>query len=449
VIRWLNPAALAGLALVAVPIVIHLLRTHRAERITFPSLRFVRAAQTAAVRMRWPSDLLLLALRIAVVATSVVAVAHPVVLTPSRLEKWNARIARAIVVDSSDSMDRGRAGSGTPTAAASEASDAEKRGATYTVLLDDPDLRSGLRRALAWAEAAPPARREIVVISDFQRGSLTRADVAAVPKTVGLRFVRVGDAENAKTVTGLELFSAPEVSARRQEIAITPSATGVSVSDEGASRSGSLQPGLRIVGGEQVERLVMPALRAVAKSGAPAPSATQPVALMFSDSPTELPPVRTIRPRWMLQTILRLRGDVSLESAAREASATTFTGSEAWTTVAADKAGRALISAAENGDELLLHVAASAGGFIAAAALSAVLTARHGDTTQPEQEIAGIETSDLTAWSRAPAPVEQENWRRVEDSDARWFWLAALLLLALEPILRRAATREKEVRIAA
>jgi hypothetical protein len=151
----------------------------------------------------------------------------------------------------------------------------------------------------------------------------------------------------------------------------------------------------------------------------------------------------------MLQTILRLRGDVSLESAAREASATTFTGSEAWTTVAADKAGRALISAAENGDELLLHVAASAGSFIAAAALSAVLTARHGDTTQPEQEIAGIETSDLTAWSRAPAPVEQENWRRVEDSDARWFWLAALLLLALEPILRRAATREKEVRIAA
>jgi Aerotolerance regulator N-terminal len=449
VIRWLNPAALAGLALVAVPIVIHLLRTHRAERITFPSLRFVRAAQTAAVRMRWPSDFLLLALRIAVVATSVVAVAHPVVLTRSRLEKWDDRIARAIVVDSSDSMDRGRAGSGTPTAAASEASDAEKRGATYTVLLDDPDLRIGLRRAIAWAEAAPPARREIVVISDFQRGSLTRADVASVPKTVGLRFVRVGDAENAKTVTGLELFSAPEVSARRQEIAITPSATGVSVSEEGASQSGSLQPGLRIVGGEQVERLVMPALRAVAKSGAPAPSATQPVALMFSDSPTALPPVKTIGPRWMLRTILRLRGDVSLESATREASARAFTGSEVWTTVAADKAGRALISAAENGGELLLHVAAPAGSFIAAAALSAVLTARQGDTSQPEQEIAGIETSDLSAWSRAPAPVEREDWRRVEDSDARWFWLAALLLLALEPIFRRAATREKEVRIAA
>ena len=56
-IHWLNPAALAGLALLALPILIHLLRTRQAERIPFPSLRFVLPSETAAVRLRLPADL--------------------------------------------------------------------------------------------------------------------------------------------------------------------------------------------------------------------------------------------------------------------------------------------------------------------------------------------------------------------------------------------------------
>ena len=49
-IHWLNPSALAGLALLGLPILIHLLRTRQAERIPFPSLRFVVPSETAAVR---------------------------------------------------------------------------------------------------------------------------------------------------------------------------------------------------------------------------------------------------------------------------------------------------------------------------------------------------------------------------------------------------------------
>ena len=98
-IRWLNPSAGWALALLAIPIAIHLLRAHRAERRPFPTLRFVPASRTAAVRMRLPSDLGLLALRVAIVAAAIGAAAQPLVLTTRRLDAWNTRTARAIVVD--------------------------------------------------------------------------------------------------------------------------------------------------------------------------------------------------------------------------------------------------------------------------------------------------------------------------------------------------------------
>ena len=103
-IGWLNPAALAGLTLLAVPVLVHLLRTHRAERIMFPSLRFVAPSRTAAVRFRPPTDTLLLLLRLAIVAAAVFALARPVIVTAARQRTWNGRTVRAIVVDTSAAM---------------------------------------------------------------------------------------------------------------------------------------------------------------------------------------------------------------------------------------------------------------------------------------------------------------------------------------------------------
>jgi len=445
VIHWLNPAALIGLTLIGAPIVIHLLRMHRAERVEFPSLRFVRAAQTAAVRVRWPSDLLLLALRVAVIAASVLAIARPIVLTPSRLEAWNARIARAIVVDTSESMGRADGTARPPSSASAEASDAERSGATYVMRVDDPALGAGLRRAVAWLDTAPPARREIVVVSDFQRGSLTAADLSPVPATIGVRFVRVGDIPGSRTVPGLELLAAPGVPAPRQEIAIAPSSTRMTMT---AEPSRANQPGLRITG-ETSERSVAILLRAVAESGAPAPSASQPISMVCSGSPSALPSVKAIAHRWMLDTVLRVRQDASLKSAAREAHSSALSPGQEWTTIAVDGGGTPIVSAAESGDELVLRVGAPADSFIAAVALSAALKARHGDASQPEQEIAVIDPVDLRSWSRAPAPVERDAWRQVEDSDGRWLWLIALLLLAVEQVVRRTSRQDEEARVAA
>src|SRR5262245_59432553 len=103
-IGWQNVAALWALPLLAIPIIVHLLRVHRADRVLFPSLRFVQPSRTAAVRLRMPSDLLLLALRLTIVAMTIAALARPVVVTSSRLRNWNASTARAVVVDTSASM---------------------------------------------------------------------------------------------------------------------------------------------------------------------------------------------------------------------------------------------------------------------------------------------------------------------------------------------------------
>ena len=152
-IGWLNPSALWALPLALLPVIIHLLRTHHARRVQFPSLRFVQPSRAAAVRMRLPSDILLMALRVAVVGLAVAAIAGPILLTSSRLSAWNTRTARAVVVDTSESM---RAyGDGGAERMAADAAVAELQGAAYPQRIDASDLGEGIARASQWLESSP------------------------------------------------------------------------------------------------------------------------------------------------------------------------------------------------------------------------------------------------------------------------------------------------------
>ena len=191
-IGWLNPAALWALPLAAAPIVIHLLRTRHATRVAFPSLRFVPPSRTAAVRMWIPSDVALMVVRVAILMLAVVAMAGPIVLTAARAAAWNGRIARAVVVDTSDSMRVPDATGVAPERAAAEGAAGELASATYGLRIDARDLRLGIARASAWLAASPPARREVVVISDLQRGGVTSSTTRSMAGGFGLRFVPVG-----------------------------------------------------------------------------------------------------------------------------------------------------------------------------------------------------------------------------------------------------------------
>lgn len=73
----LNPALLAGLALVAIPVILHLMMRAKPKRLVFPALRLIqmrRKQNTQRLRLR---HLLLLLLRMAVIAAFVVTIARP------------------------------------------------------------------------------------------------------------------------------------------------------------------------------------------------------------------------------------------------------------------------------------------------------------------------------------------------------------------------------------
>ena len=162
---WLHPAILFALAAVAAPILIHILvqRRHLLE------------------------DPLLLTLRIAIVAAAVAAIAGPFVMTRARRDEWNRRIVRATVMEEVPGVSGGASPGG--------------EGVFQTREFRGPSLADGIRRAVEWLDAAPPARRELIVAAPLTIGSLSAADIADVPASVGLRFERVGTLPRERTVS--------------------------------------------------------------------------------------------------------------------------------------------------------------------------------------------------------------------------------------------------------
>jgi hypothetical protein len=76
-VRFLAPLFLAGAALVAVPIVLHLLRRDVAEQVPFPAVRLLRATPLERSRNRRLRDLVLLAARVAALLLLAAAFGRP------------------------------------------------------------------------------------------------------------------------------------------------------------------------------------------------------------------------------------------------------------------------------------------------------------------------------------------------------------------------------------
>jgi Aerotolerance regulator N-terminal len=396
VIAWGTPAAFVGLIALAGPVLIHLLQRQRARRMPFPSDRFVRPAATGAVRLRLPSDILLLAVRVAVLAIAVCALAQPVIVTRGRLQTWDGRVARAIVVDTSESM---------ATAPATPAVEQEMRNAATAIRIDSSNLAEGVRSAVAHLCLAPPARREIVVISDFQYGAVTEEAFGAVPSSIGVRFVRVGQLAARREIRGASFLG--DGDARRPEIAIEPDRTSVVF-----ARTGSQSDGLRIATANDAHRGAL--IRAVASSGAPGPAPEQPIVVTFDGDKMK---VGAFDRRWMLETALRLRQDAELSRLS---------------------ARGLMVATGTSGGALVLNVGGPPESYAAAAALRGVLSARQGDVAREfsESEVRTTGDAELTAWTRPAAPVGAAAWRYAQETDARWFWCTVVVLLALEMVVR-------------
>ena len=74
---FLFPIALAGLALLALPVIVHLLNRRKADQLYFPSLRFITASRTTMLRVHQVKNIPLLLLRLLIFALIVFAAARP------------------------------------------------------------------------------------------------------------------------------------------------------------------------------------------------------------------------------------------------------------------------------------------------------------------------------------------------------------------------------------
>ncbi len=100
---FLSPWFLAGLAALALPVYIHLLRQHRAQPLPFSSLMFFERSLQSSVRRRRLRYLLLFALRALLVALLALAFANPYVKKPVAAAGAESRLT-VIAVDNSFSM---------------------------------------------------------------------------------------------------------------------------------------------------------------------------------------------------------------------------------------------------------------------------------------------------------------------------------------------------------
>lgn len=397
-IGWLNPLALVALAAVVAPVVVHLLLRHRARRVVVPTVRFVSRAAPQAVHLRRPSDLFLLMLRVAIVAVAALAVAAPLFLTERRLARWNERVAKAVIIDVADGA----------STADIEPLRAERLGSDPYRQIETRDLAPALRRAALWLQLSPPARREIVVFSPFVAGSLADSDLADLPQELGLRFVRT-TRRPPRPLMGQVVT--PE--GRRQFEAVLLG-EGISV------RYGETRPlsfdGLEIRGNAPNAAAINRLLRVIARANVAAPQSDIRTVIQFSPGASfaaKSPPQPHVT-----AAALRLVQDPSIHDVPMEVSV--------------------------SGDELRVSADINPDALEAAAVVRAALEAGVDRHRFRDHEVTLIPDTLLRAWSREPATVSLEGWQASDRSDARWFWLVALLLLGVETMVRRSAGRPVE-----
>ncbi len=237
---FLAPALLAALAAIAIPIVVHLVQRDRRRVVQFPSLMFLRKIPNQSVKRRairhWP----LLLLRIAAFALLALAFARPFWPGAGAAAAAGGGREVLILLDTSHSMAYGGVWA--------RAQDAARRavgelgpGDRGTVAFFSSNVEVGVRAAFDRAalvaaidRAAPGAgatrygpalraaagllessalpRREIILVSDFQKSGWDQAQDTQLPPGVALTAVPVGESPTANASIVAVAFARQEAS---------------------------------------------------------------------------------------------------------------------------------------------------------------------------------------------------------------------------------------------
>ncbi len=444
---WLQPAAWLGLVALAAPLLIHLLVHRRSEPFPFPTLRFLQPTRLASLRRHRIDDPALLLVRLAILAAAVAALAGPLLVTQARRASWNRRVARAIVVDPGEPGRDARI----------DIARRESAAAYRSTIIEADDAALGLRRAAEWLAGAPPARREILCVSPLAIGVVTASDVSAVPREIGLRFVRSGSLPQKRTIPGPPVlgWGGARAGPSGQNRTVTLTGKQTSVRDAAATTRTVLP--LEIAAPAAAQAIVDAALAAVLHERVPAPAAGRAAHLLIADAP-DAARIRTsavaIHTPWIGDAVARIVADDDVVRVAGQIAAAPDASLQRapWQMLAAGSNGAPVAAAAQIGDRLLVASVAPPDNLLTPVLIRSVLRALADRTNVQAAEIVPIADAQLRAWERPAGPALAPGARtrpdRVDD-DRRWLWGAVLCLIALEGWMRARAQESAGIERAA
>jgi hypothetical protein len=425
---WLNPLALVGLLALAVPILVHLFGRRVARRQRFPSLRLLQLASTTPTTRSQPSDILLLLLRCAVVAAAVLALAQPRWTTPGR-SRQSLAPARAVVVDTSASTARltsdGRSALEHAQGMARALLDSSREG----MLVQTNRPGANIAGAASWL-GTRSGMREVVVISDFQRGAVSDGDLAAVPLGVGIRLQKVlatarldpmGTGDSAITVRIDPATDDVDVTwqAPVSDSAALPVTVFSAPDDEGAARASI----------------------AVAGRLYPRTASTHAIAFVFPGYPgtaalaSQLEPLRQ---PWQGDFLLGLNRHPLFRDNTDAAEPRPCSQNGALPLRNAQGVPVATLGSLKGGSAhgLVVFSCVEAGSLAGTALLAAVVGTAAQVAPFPELEPTTVPDETLRQWER-PATETEPRGQDETSPDGRWLWLLALGLLVAEEWFRR------------
>ena len=446
---WQNPLAWLGLLALGVPILIHLLGLRSARVTRFPTLRFVRTSRLLATRRTRLSDVGLLAVRMAIISAAVAALAMPLLLTANRQRERGRSVARAIVVDTSESMRRmGRDGSALTPAVTIARSTAQRLAgeAATSAIIEGAEPSAALIGASGWL-ATQRGRRELVIISDFQVGAVDSVDLATIPRDIGIGLTRIAIEQQPGLTTSTFRQGGASI---RASVTVDSTRSTVEWSLVSDADAPSPSDSIVILAHESERAAANAAMAAARGLAATRPVSGQPIAIVYGGAarfPDLMAAAKPLRQPWQGDVLLKLRSDLQLLAAAAIADVSEAAIGEpgpepsAHVSVARTAGGRTVLLAAsatiDGTDQMILLPIAPPGSLFSAAVIAAALRASSDAGAVAEMEPATIAEETLTQWQRTPAP-DAAAGAREDVSDGRWLWMLALILLGVETWMRRA-----------
>ena len=313
-----------------------------------------------------------------------------------------------------------------------------------------PSLRDGVRRAIVWLETAPPAGRELVVRSAFPLGSIDASDLTAVPADVGIRLERIGGLPAARTTALDRVFTSTGVVERDVTLASATTAVHERESDVAAAWP------IEIAAAPADRSAVDAAVAAVRgrRVWTSAPERAARLVVLNEGGMAEAAAARSagiakaapIHSAWMADAVARIARNVDVQTAAGRVAkgpAGLRFGAAPWQPIAYSAAGDPLIAAAAADNRLVVVSGARASDVVTPILLRALANALANVPDLQRSEIVATGDEDLHAWSRPVRPAAEMRLRNVDEDDRRWFWAAALLLLAAETWMRRSRPRDR------